>query len=129
MLPLLQQLSSNNISSSSANIANADKAQHLSTSVDHDQREDQEESTPDPVTSITRPRRKSLSTSASPCSPYNYHGQEDTTACSSDFTADELLSRKKKNKKSTSAQAYLLISGYNRPAPTVATGSRASEKF
>ena len=55
LLPL-QQLSSNNISSSSANIANADKAQHLSTSVDHDQREDQEESTPDPVTSITRPR-------------------------------------------------------------------------
>ena len=56
LLPLLQQLSSNNIGSSSANIANADKAQHLSTSVDHDQREDQEESTPDPVTSITRPR-------------------------------------------------------------------------
>ena len=55
LLPLLQQLSSNNISSSSANIANAE-AQHLSTSVDHDQREDQEESTQDPVTSITRPR-------------------------------------------------------------------------
>ena len=33
LLPLLQQLSSNNISSSSANIANDDKAQHLSTSL------------------------------------------------------------------------------------------------
>lgn len=58
-----------------------------------------------------RSRGKSLCISSRSTSPD--HGSCDHGACSSDFTAEELLSRKKKNKKSTSAQAYLLVSGYN----------------
>ena len=63
-------------------------------------------------TVVTPDRRRLCSLDSPPSGSRPIYGKVDSLVSASElqFSTDELLSRKQKNKKSTSAQSYLLVS-------------------